>query len=229
MTLRLPAKSEWPGVGHRLPGVVLIGAFVVMVAGAATGFLAPSLRDAPPFVTDDVASRAAAIAGNPAAWRWANGLILAAGIATALGLVPFTQRFEGRGRPWAGMGLVAFAFAAAFDTIDRSISIGVTTWAAQQYPDPTALAVWEAFRALRLGTAFTLLAFLALGLYGLALREQPATDGLGWVFVAIGLGGILLEVAGGAIPAYVYLGTAGLGAASWRLGPRSRRVARSVP
>ena len=102
-------------------------------------------------MTEDVKRVAAAIAGNPTAWRWANGLILVAAIVPALGLVPINLRFEGPARAWASTGLVAFVFAALFAAIYRMISIQVTTWAAPQYPDPTAFAVWEAFEGLGAG------------------------------------------------------------------------------
>ena len=196
-----------------------------MITGAAIGFLAPSLNDAPPFVTDDVDRAAAAIAGNPAAWRWANGLILAAAILTALGLVPISFRFEGRGRPWAWTGLVAFVFAAMFAAVDRIVSIQVTTWAAQRYPDPTVQTVWEAFGRFGggLGMAFYILAFLALGLYGIAMTQEQRTAGLGWAFLGASALSIALEVVGGVgIPGFVFLGTAAFGVATWRLNGRPR-------
>ena len=196
-----------------------------MFTGAAIGFLAPSLNEAPPFVTDDVERVAAAIAGNPTAWRWANGLILAAALLTALGLVPISLRFEGRGRPWAWTGLAAFVFAAVFAAIDRIISIEVTTWAAQRYPDATVFTVWEAFERVGgpLGVTFYILAFLALRLYGSAMTQAERTSGLGWAFVAASLLGIALEVVGGAgIPAYVFFGTAALGGATWQVSVSPR-------
>lgn len=202
-------------LSRRLPGAVLIAAFVVFVTGAGIGFLAPSLRDAPPFVTDDVAAVASAIAGNPAAWRWANGLILAAAVITALGLVPISIRFNGASRTWALAGLVSFSMAAVLSVVSRLTGIGVTTWAAQQYPDPTVVAIFEAFRLMHLGSAFMVLAFVAIGLYGMAMTRMGA-HGMGWVFVAVGLVGILLEAAGAAIPLFVYLTTAAFGVATWR-------------
>ena len=205
----------------RWAGGVLVAALVIFSAGAMIGFLAPSLRDAPPFVTDDVAEVAAAIAGNPGAWMWANGLILSAALITALGLVPITLLFEGNSRPWAFTGLVAFALAAVFEVIDRFIAIGVTTWAAPQYPDPVVLTVHEAFDRFDdgLGTAFAILAFVAIGLYGNAMRQTEATTQLGWAFVVGATLGVVLEVVGVGIPGFVYLGTAALGVAIWRHGP----------
>ena len=169
----------------RWAGGVLVAAFVIFSAGAAIGFLAPSLRDAPPFVTDDVAEVAAAVAGNPSAWVWANGLILSAALITALGLVPITLRFEGSSRPWAFTGLVAFSLGAVFEAIGRFITIGVDTWAAPQYPDPVVLTVYEAFAQFDsgLGTVFAVLAFVAVGLYGNAMRKTEATSQLGWALV----------------------------------------------
>ena len=130
-------------------------------------------------MTEDVKRVAAAIAGNPTAWRWANGLILVAAIVPALGLVPINLRFEGPARAWASTGLVAFVFAALFAAIYRMISIQVTTWAAPQYPDPTAFAVWEAFEGLGAGIpAFVFLGTAALGVTTWQLSVPPrSTDG----------------------------------------------------
>ena len=207
------------GLEDRLAGGLLIGAAGIMMTGAAIGFLAPSLRDAPPFVSEDVEKVAAAIAGNPSAWAWANGLILAAAVLTALALVPISMRFRGRGHPWAVTGLVTFGFAAVFEAIDRIISIEVTTWAAQQYPDATAFVVWEAFDLVAGGllNAFMILGFLALGLFGIAMAQTEVTSGRGWAFVFVGLLGILLELVGATIPAMVFLGTAAFGIATWRV------------
>jgi len=198
-----------------------VAAFVIFTAGATIGFLAPSLRDAPPFVTDDVAEVAAAIAGNPNAWMWANALILSAALITTLGLVPIALQFEGTSRPWAFTGLVAFALGAVFEVIDRFIAIGVTTWAAPQYPDPVVLTVFEAFNRFDdgLGTAFAILAFVAIGLYGNAMRQTEATTQLGWSFVVGATLGLVLEVVGVGIPGFVYLGTGALGVAIWRHSP----------
>ena len=205
---------------ERWAGGVLVAALVIFVTGAAIGFLAPSLRDAPPFVTDDVGEVAAAIAGNPTAWAWASGLILSAALITALGLVPITFQFEGKSRPWAFTGLVAFAFGAVFEVIVGFIAIGVIPWAATRYPDPVALAVYEAFDEFSagLGVAFAILAFVAIGLYGNAMRRTEATTRLGWAFVAGATFGVVLEVVGFGIPGFIYLGTAALGVAIWRRG-----------
>ncbi len=203
----------------RWAGSLLVAAALVMFAGVAIGFVAPSLRDAPPFVTDDVAQVAAAIAGNPTAWAWANGLILSAAIITALGLVPISSAFAANSRPWAWTGLAAFSLGTTFEVVDRLVAIGVTTWAAQRFPDPTVLTVHEAFDRFDdgLGTTFAILAFVAIGLYGHAIRKEGAATGFGSALI-LGAGvGVVLEIIGVGIPAFVYFGTAALGIAVWRI------------
>jgi hypothetical protein len=200
----------------RLAGVILIGAAVVMAAGAAIGFLAPSLRDAP--WTDDPQIAAVTIAGNPDAYALANGLFMAAAILTTLGLVPASLGFKGRSRPWAWMALVSFAFAAVFESVDRTISMQIFTWAAQQdfqLTDPTI----QAFIRFQGGLSdlFHILGFLAISLYGIAMLQSPGIREAGWIFVIGGLLGIVLQVIGGVIPAFVFLGTAALGTAIWLL------------
>jgi hydrogenase/urease accessory protein HupE len=202
-------KPSW------MPNALVVVASVIMFSGAVTGFVAPSLREAPPFVTSDTAAVAAAIAGNPAAWRWANTLIFTAAILTTLALVPITLRFRGRSLPWAVTGLVAFALAAAFETVGRLITIRVSIWAAPQYPDETAVGMWEVLDRLGLGTVFYILALIAVGLYGIALQRYD-TKGWGSTFVGIAVVGVLLEVLGVGIPAYVYLTTATLAIATWK-------------
>lgn len=216
----------------RLGGGILILAAIVMVVGAAIPFFAPSLRDAP--WTDDPSRAAAAIAGSPGAYAWAHGLFIAAAILTALGLVPISLGFRGSGRPWAMMALSAFTIAAIFSAIDRTFNIEVFTWGAVQGVSVTDLLIQSIMRFQEgLSYAFYILAFLALGLYGIAMLQQPKPSGLGWVFVVAGILGLVLRVFGELIPAFVFLGTAALGVATWlqssasetkpELGKSSRR------
>ncbi|MDX1435299.1 MAG: hypothetical protein R3335_00715 [Anaerolineales bacterium] len=194
----------------RPAGWILIGAAAVMLLGAAIGFLAPSLRDAP--WTDDPQLAAVTIAGNPAAYAWANGLILAASIITAIGFVPACAQFRGASRPWAWSAVIAFALAAGFESLDRTISIQVYTWAATQdlqITDP-AIRTFILFQE-GLSNLFYWLGFLAIGLFGVALLSGPHGSGLGWVFVAGCVLGIGLHLAGGAIPAMIFFGTAAIG------------------
>ncbi len=200
----------------RLPGAVIILASATMITGAAIGFLAPSLRDAPPFVTDDLARVATAIAGNPTAWAWANSLIFAAAILTTMALVPVSLWFVGPSRPWALAGLVTFALAAAAELVYRLITIDVTTWAAERYPEETAVLVWEAFDSIRLHRTFYVLAFVALGLYGIAVTRSGAPSP-GWAFVGVMVIGITIEVLGAGIPVYVYLATAAFAVTTWQI------------
>jgi hypothetical protein len=198
----------------RLGSGILILAAIVMVVGAAIPFFAPSLRDAP--WTDDPSRAAAAIAGNPGAYAWAHGLFIAAAILTALGLVPVSLGFRGSSRPWAMMALSAFAFAAVLSTINRTINIEVFTWGAVQGVDATNFSIQSIMRFQEgLSYAFYILAFLALGLYGIAILLQSKPSGLGWVFVVAGILGLVLRAFGDLIPAFVFLGTAALGVATW--------------
>lgn len=207
------AASGGPG---RIPGAILVFGWAVFSTGVAIAFRAPSLRDEPPFLTNDVGAAAAAIAGNPLAWQWALGLMLAAAVITTLGLVPISLQFTGPGLPWAVAGLVTFTMAATLSVIGRLTGIGVITWAAPQYPDPTALAIYEAFTRTHFGPTFVLLAFVAVTLYGTAMIRMGVAV-LGRAFVIVGLLGFLLQVVDAAIPAFVYITTAAFGVASWQL------------
>ncbi len=201
----------------RLGGGILIMAAFIMVVGAAVPFFAPSLRDAP--WTDDPQQAAQAIAGNPSAYAWAHGLFIAAGILTALGLAPVSLGFQGSSRPWGMMALVAFGFAAILSTIDRFINIEVFTWGAIQGVNVRSFSIQAIMRYQEgLSYAFYFLAFLSIGLYGVAMLKGFKPNGLGWVFVAAGILGILVRVFGNLIPAFVFLGTAALGLATWLPG-----------
>ncbi len=194
---------------------LLVAGGVVMVAGAAIGFLAPSLREAP--WEGDLT----AIAGNPSAHAWANGLILLAGIITALGLTALSSRFQEPSRTWAWMGMVSFAFAAVFLSLDRILSMEVETWAASQDLNTSTAPLFEAFVRFDEGLSswFYLLGFGSLGLYGVALTRTGAATGTGWVFAMAGTAGIGLALLGAPIPAMVFFGTAALGVATWGLDP----------
>jgi hypothetical protein len=204
-------------VARYAPGAILVGALAIAATGAGIGFLAPSLRDAPPFVSDDVRAVADAIAGNPTAWQWANAMFLIAMLLAAFALVPIGLRL--RTGSWAVLGIVAFAIAAVFEVLGRMLAIEVFTWAAQRYDDPGVVTVYEAFDGFdgALGYVAWLLAFVAVVFFGFALRS--AGDTAGWMFVAIGAIGIVVAAIGLAIPLYVFLATAALGVASWRLSP----------
>lgn len=210
---------EYSRTTVRLGSGLLILAAVVMTIGAAIPFVAPSLREAP--WTDDAQQAVAVIAGNPSAYATAHGLFVAAAILTSLGLVPVSLGFQGRSRPWAMMAVVAFAFAAAFSAVDRTINMQVYTWGAVavqglQVTDILTQALIH-FQA-GLDLLFNILAYLALGLFGIAMLQRPDPSGFGWVFVVGGIFAVVLYLVGGTIPAYVYFGTAALGATTWLLG-----------
>ena len=191
-------------------GGMLIVAMVIMFTGAAIGFFAPSLRDAP--WADNAHEATTTIAGNPSAYMWANGLIMAAAILTALALVPLSLGFAGRARPWAWTATVAFAFAAMFEAIDRIIRMQVHTWAVQQQHDLADPVVRPFIRfQAGLSDSFFILGFAALGLYGVAMLVQSGVGGIGWLFIVGSIFGIVLHVSDATIPAMVFLGTGALG------------------
>jgi len=198
-----------------LSGVLLVSAFVIFAVGVMIGFVAPSLREAP--WEGDLT----AIAGNPVAHAWANRLILLAGLLTTLGLAALSSRFEGPGRTWAWMGMVAFAFAAMFLAIDRIIASELETWAATQDLNGARREVYEAFELLNVSDWFYVMGFSALILYGVALTHTVATRVAGFGFIAAGGFGIAVHLIGGAIPGLVFLGTVALGVSTWRLNPKT--------
>jgi len=114
---------------------------------------------------------------------------------------------------WTAMA--AFAFAAIFEALDRIINVKVRTWAAQQtfeFADP---AVQTFFRfQYGLDYSFNIFGFTSLGLYGVAMLMRSGVGGVGWLFIAGGIFGIILQVSGATIPAMVFFGTGALGVAA---------------
>jgi len=206
-----------PGMADHAPSGLLIFAGVIMATGATIGIVAPSLREAP--WTDDLQQAAAAIAGNPTAYAWANGFFMAATVLTCFALVPISIRFVGRSHPWALTALVAYAFATVFEVIERTISMWVFTWAAQQdlqLSDPAVQIILRFQEGL--DYTFYIFGFLAISLYGIAILVRPQHNSFGWLFIIGGIFGIVLELVGAAIPAMVFIGTIALGVAIWIYG-----------
>ena len=221
-------KWKRRGAPDRMAGGLLVLAAGIIFIGAAIPFFSPSLSDAP--WSDDRQELLDVIAGNTTAWVWANGIILVAVVITILALVPLSNRFEGPGRSWAWMGLVAFVFAAVLQVVDRIISIGPVTWAADQGVTATNTTI-QAFDRLGggLSTAFFILGFLALGLYGVAMAQNPDTSRIGWSFVVGGVLGVVLRAFGGGIPGFVFLGTGALGMANLRRDVEQGRTLPLIP
>jgi hypothetical protein len=124
---------------------------------------------------------------------------------------------------------VAFVLAAVFETINRLVSIGVTTWAAELYPDETVVTVLEAFERVGFGDVFYVLGFLAIGIYGIAMSVTDGAKGPGSAFVVVSPIGILVHLFGGSIPAFVFLATAALGGTTWFRGDAPSREGASRP
>ncbi len=204
----------------RLGGGLLVLGTLTMMVGAAIPFLSPSLSQAP--WTDDPQVAAAAIAGNPTAYAWANGMFMAAGLITALGLVPISLGFPGRARPWAMMGVLAFAIGATSSAINRTINIKIITWAAVQHIDPGGELAQMLIRFQSgLEQLTHLLAYLSIALFGVALIRRANPGWLGWLFFSAGLIGLIAWAVAAPIPAFIFFGTGALGVTSWIAGPGS--------
>ena len=109
-------------------GILLIASTIIMFAGAAVANF--TLAQSQTGFGGDSEQLLEAIAAHPSAWRLADILILAAIILTALGLVPITHGFVGRGHTWAQLGLQAFSISAVFGATRRTVSIYLEPWIA---------------------------------------------------------------------------------------------------
>lgn len=181
-----------------------------MAIGATIPFVSHSLRKAP--WSDSWDELSAGIAGNPVAWRWANGLFLAAAVVTGLGFAALSARFHGRARSLALMGLVAFGLAAVLSLVDRIIAMAVATWAALQGLGSDDLTV-QAFIRMDEGfnMGFFVLGFLSVVLFGLAMTRSEVSGTVGRWLVGAGVVGLVVAIVGFAIPAFVYLATGAIG------------------
>lgn len=197
---------------NQVGGIVLIASTIIMFAGAAIANF--TLAQSRTSFGAEPEQLLAAIAANPSAWRLADILILAAIILTALGLVPITLEFEGSGRPWAWAGLLVFSISAVFGAIRRIVSIYLEPWVAVEGIDLHDTAV-EAFSRFGqgLGEWFTILAFAAIALYGMAFLRRAESRATGWLFVGGGMVGLILHLVGAGIPAFIFLETGALGVA----------------
>lgn len=199
-------------ITERVGGSVLIAAAVIMFAGAAVaGFTLAQSQTGFGAGPEQIA---AAIAANPSTWRLSDVLILIAIILTALGFVPITLEFGEPGRSWAWAGLLAFSISAVLGATRRILSISLEPWVAVEGIDLNSITV-EAFLRFGdgLGEWFTILAFTAVALYGMALLRRPDSSSVGWLFIGGGAVGVLLHLIGAGIPAFIFLETGALGVA----------------
>jgi hypothetical protein len=196
----------------QLGGIVLIASTVIMFAGAAVANF--TLAQSQTGFGGEPEQLLAAIAANPSAWRLADILILAAIILTVVGLVPITPGFGGSGRSWAQAGLLVFSISAALGAIRRIVSIYLEPWVALDGIDLNDTTV-EAFSRFGegLGEWFTILAFTAVALYGMAFLRSAESRATGWLLVGGGVVGLILHLVGAGIPAFIFLETGALGVA----------------
>jgi hypothetical protein len=196
----------------QLGGIVLIASTIIMFAGAAVSYF--TLAQGQTGFGGEPEQLLAAIAANPSAWRLADILILAAIILTAVGLVPITLGFGRPGRTWAQAGLLVYSISAALGAIRRIVSIYLEPWVAVEGIDLNDITV-EAFSRFGegLGEWFTILAFIAVALYGMAFLRSTETNSIGWLFIGGGAAGLILHLVGAGIPAFIFLETGALGGA----------------
>ncbi|MEJ2598828.1 MAG: hypothetical protein P8Z00_10875 [Anaerolineales bacterium] len=196
----------------QIGGIVLIASTVIMFAGAAIANL--TLAQSQMGFGGEPEQLLAAIAAHPFAWRLADILILAAIILTAVGLVPITPGFGEPGRSWARAGLLVFSISAVLGATRRIVSIYLEPWVAVEGIELNNITV-EAFSRFGegLGEWFTILAFIAVALYGMAFLYRTATNATGWLFILGGVVGLILHLVGAGIPAFIFLETGALGVA----------------
>ena len=73
----------------------------------------------PAVFASDVQVYLESVAANPTGWMWAQGLIIAVGIVTLLGLVPLALRFQGSASLWAWIGVTTYALSTVFLALNR--------------------------------------------------------------------------------------------------------------
>lgn len=197
---------------NKAGGIVLITSAVIMFAGAATSFFTLAQNQTGFGARPE--QLVAAIAAHPTTWRLGDILILAAIIMTSLGLVTITPGFERAGRSWARAGFLAFSLATALGAIRRIVSIYLEPWIAVAGIDLNDTTV-EAFTRFGagLGEWFTILAFVAIALYGMAFLLRAEAQVTGWLFIGGGAVGLILHLVGAGIPALIFLETGSLGVA----------------
>jgi hypothetical protein len=196
----------------QLGGIVLIAFTVIMFAGAAIANL--TLAQSQTGFGAEPEQLLAAKAANPSAWRLADILILTAIILTAVGLVPITLGFGGPGRSRAQAGLLVYSISASLGAVRRIISIYLEPWVAVERIDLNDTTV-EAFSRFGegLGEWFTILAFVAVALFGTAFLRSTESRATGWFFVGGGMVRLILHLVGAGIPAFIFLETGALGVA----------------
>lgn len=204
-------------------GILLIASTVIMFAGAAVANF--TLAQSQTGFGGEPEQLLAAIAVHPSAWRLADILIQAAIILTALGLVPITPGFGGPGRSWARAGLLTYSISAVLGATRRIVSIYLEPWVAVEGIDLNDITV-EAFQRFGegLGEWFTILAFSAVALYGMAWLRRQEASAIGWLFIGGGAVELVLHLVGAGIPAFIFLETGALGVAILSSGSLSDSV-----
>jgi hypothetical protein len=193
---------------HRLTGVLLILSGISFAIGGTLPVVGE--RGNAGIFTLPVREHLLAVAGNAAAWRWANVFMGAAAVLLLVGLTMLTTILEGGGeRMLSRLGLVGWLVAAVLWVIFSAFRAVVTISAAQEttatgtvppYYEP--LGQW----AGALFYIYAVVGFLALTAYGGSLLQSGLVAGwAGWATIAFSLGLLVLFlVMGDTLPGFHY-------------------------
>ena len=190
-----------------------------MFTGAGVAVLSPSLN--PAVFAADVQVYLESVAANSVGWMWAQGLIIAGGMVTLLGLVALALRFRGSASQWGWIGVATYALSTVFLALNRFLDMAAGALASALLADADSLKSFITLVTVDeiLGDWWGALAYLARVAMGMALTRADGHREIGWLFVVVGLGGLMLDLASVTIPAMIFAATAALGVATWRIQP----------
>jgi hypothetical protein len=197
---------------HRVAGILLVLAFISFAIGASLPLFGE--KGNMNIYTLPVREHLSAVAGNAAAWRWANVFMGAAAVILLAGLTMFSTALEGAGeRTLSRLGLAGILLSAVLWVVFSAFRAVVTVMAGQemvgggaagaipQYYEP--LGQWGS----ALFYAYAVLGFLALAAYGASIVQVtliPAWAGWATIIFSLALL-VLLFVFGDTLPAFHYL------------------------
>lgn len=169
---------------HLLTRALLIGGFIVFVAGASGLVLGQ-------WVVMSYEEGLQWTAAHPKSWMASNALLAASVVLMAAGLGVFNEYFPGGGvRMLAHFGFVTFFVGAVCWVLAMALRLSVEPWAAQflveARPMPASATALRGLESV-LHAAFMYCALTASSIYGLALLGSPRFgNAAGWFAVAYG-------------------------------------------
>jgi hypothetical protein len=197
---------------YRLTGLLLILAFISFAIGGTLPIVGEKGNAG--IFTLPVQEHLRAVAGNAAAWRWANIFMGAAAIILLAGLTMLSTLLEASNeRILSRLGLMGFLFATVLWVIFSAFRATVTIRAAQEmtatgttgavpaYYEP--LAQWGG----ALFYVYAVVGFLALAAYGGSLLQVQLLPGwVGWATLIFSIAILAqLLIMGDTLPAFHYV------------------------